>query len=58
MSEMREAGDGSMSGMVTTSIRLPPKMIEELDELVDQGHYADRSEAIRAAVRRMHFGET
>lgn len=47
-----------MSSMVTTSIRLPAEMIRRLDEeIVDQGHYSDRSEAIRAAIRQMHFGE-
>ena len=36
--------------MVLLSVHIPKKMLEELDELVKQGMFPSRSEAIRAAV--------
>ena len=37
--------------MKPTTCRLPDEYLQALDELVKIGHYVDRNEAIRAAVR-------
>jgi len=37
--------------MEKTTVRLPESLIDAVDEKVEAGHYANRSEAIRAAVR-------
>ncbi|MFH1683195.1 MAG: ribbon-helix-helix domain-containing protein [Candidatus Woesearchaeota archaeon] len=39
--------------METIQIRLTKKLVEEIDELVNEGYYPNRSEAVRDAVRRM-----
>ena len=36
--------------MVIISVHVPPRMLEMLDRLVEAGYYANRSEAIRAAL--------
>jgi Arc/MetJ-type ribon-helix-helix transcriptional regulator len=35
------------------SLRLPDKLIEEIDELVSRGMYASRTEALREAARNL-----
>lgn len=45
----RPAGGGET---VRVSVRLPESHIRALDQLVDQGRYASRSEAIRTALRK------
>ena len=37
--------------MKTISLRLPDKIIEEIDHLVEQGFYASRTEALREGAR-------
>ncbi|KAA0003326.1 MAG: ribbon-helix-helix protein, CopG family [Thermoplasmata archaeon] len=39
--------------METVPTKLTPKLIAELDELVREGWYANRSEAVRDAVREL-----
>ena len=39
--------------MNTISIRLPDKLLEEIDKLVTEGTYASRTEALRDAARQM-----
>ena len=39
--------------METVPAKLTPKLIQEIDELVKIGWYANRSEAIRDAVREL-----
>ena len=39
--------------METVPTKLTPKLLEELDETVEEGWYASRSEAIRDAVREL-----
>lgn len=39
--------------METIQIRLTKKLVEELDKLVREGIYPNRSEAVRDAVRRL-----
>jgi len=39
--------------MDTIQIRLTPKLVDKVDKLVDTGIYANRSDAIRDAVRRL-----
>ena len=36
--------------MIIISVHVPPRMLEMLDRLVEAGYYANRSEAIRAAL--------
>ena len=38
---------------VTTEAKLTPKLLEELENLIKEGWYTDRSEAIRDAVRKL-----
>ena len=40
-------------GMFTIQIRLTRKQIEDVDFIVKNGHYPNRSEAIRDAVRKL-----
>jgi Arc/MetJ-type ribon-helix-helix transcriptional regulator len=40
-------------GMFTVQIRLTQKQIEMIDKIIDSGHYPNRSEAVRDAVRRL-----
>jgi antitoxin ParD1/3/4 len=35
------------------SVRMPPELIEQLEELVDDGEYSNRSDAIRSAAREL-----
>jgi len=44
--------------MVLISVHLPRQMLEELDDLVKQGKFPSRSEAIRVAIRDLIFRET
>ena len=44
--------------MVLISVHLPRQMLEELDEMVRQGRFPSRSEAIRIAIRDLIFRET
>jgi Arc/MetJ-type ribon-helix-helix transcriptional regulator len=37
--------------MVTVCVHLPKRVVEELDELVKEGEFPSRSEAIREAVK-------
>lgn len=39
------------SSMTRVTVRLPERLIQGLDALVEQGLYADRCEAVRDAVR-------
>ena len=39
--------------MKNISLRLPDKLLEEIDNLVEQGIYANRTEALRDAARQM-----
>ena len=41
----------SKEKMVLISVHLPKQLLEELDEMVKQGRFPSRSEAIRVAVR-------
>ena len=38
---------------ITTEAKLTPKLLEELENIVKDGWYTDRSEAIRDAVRKL-----
>ena len=38
---------------ITTEAKLTPKLLEELENIVKEGWHADRSEAIRDAVRKL-----
>ena len=37
----------------TTEVQLTPKLLEELENIIKEGWYTDRSEAIRDAVRKL-----
>ena len=39
--------------METLQIRLTKKLIESIDEMIEDGYYPSRSEAVRDAVRRL-----
>jgi Arc/MetJ-type ribon-helix-helix transcriptional regulator len=39
--------------MEVAQVRLPKKLIEQVDFLVEEGFYASRSDALRDAVRKM-----
>lgn len=39
--------------METIQIRLTKKLVEKIDEIVEEGFYPNRSEAVRDAVRRL-----
>ncbi len=39
--------------METLQIRLTKRLVEELDKLVKEGFYSNKSEAVRDAVRRL-----
>ncbi|MBT4651700.1 ribbon-helix-helix protein, CopG family [Candidatus Woesearchaeota archaeon] len=39
--------------MQTIQIRLTKKLVEKLDELVKEGYYPNKSEAVRDAVRQL-----
>ena len=43
--------------MVLISVHIPKQMLEELDELVKQGAFPSRSEAIRIAIRDLLYRE-
>ena len=38
---------------VTTEAELTPILLEELENIIEEGEYTDRSEAIRDAVRKL-----
>jgi Arc/MetJ-type ribon-helix-helix transcriptional regulator len=38
---------------ITTEAELTPKLHEELENIIEEGWYTDRSEAIRDAVRKL-----
>ena len=38
---------------ITTEAKLTPKLLEELEKIIQEGWYTDRSEAIRDAVRKL-----
>ena len=42
---------GGTTDMDTVPAKLTPRLVEEMDELVREGWYANRSELIRDAVR-------
>jgi len=44
--------------MVLISVHLPKEMLQELDEMVSQGRFPSRSEAIRVAVRDLILRES
>ncbi len=39
--------------MELTQVRLPGKLVQELDRFVKQGYYASKSDLIRDAIRRL-----
>jgi Arc/MetJ-type ribon-helix-helix transcriptional regulator len=39
--------------MEVAQVRLPKKLIEQVDFLVEEGFYANRSDALRCAVRKL-----
>jgi len=39
--------------METITIKITPRLTHELDDLIKKGWYANRSEAIRDAIRRL-----
>jgi Arc/MetJ-type ribon-helix-helix transcriptional regulator len=39
--------------MKNISLRLPDKLLEDIDGLVEEGHYSSRTEALREAARRL-----
>jgi len=39
--------------MKTISLRIPDKLLEEIDNLVKEGRYANRTEALRDAARSL-----
>jgi len=39
--------------METLQIRLPKRQVDEIDEMVEEGIYASRSEAIRTMLREL-----
>jgi metal-responsive CopG/Arc/MetJ family transcriptional regulator len=41
---------------ITTEAKLTPKLLEELENIVKEGWYTDRSEAIRDAARNLTIG--
>jgi len=43
--------------MVLISVHLPKQLLEELDEMVKQGRFPSRSEAIRIAIRDLLYRE-
>ena len=47
----------SKERMVLISVHLPKQALEELDELVGQGVFPSRSEAIRIAIRDLLYKE-
>jgi len=44
--------------MVLISVHMPKQLLEELDEMVKQGRFPSRSEAIRVAVRDLILRES
>ena len=48
----------SKDKMILISVHLPKEMLQELDELVKQGRFPSRSEAIRVAVRDLILRES
>ena len=38
---------------ITAEAKLTPKLLEELENIIKEGWYTDRSEAIRDAVRKL-----
>jgi len=44
-------------GMVKVEVRVPEKMVELIDKLVEAGFYSSRSDLIRDAIRKflMHY---
>ncbi len=45
------------SRMVLISVHIPRQMLEELDRLVQEGRFPNRSEAIRTAIRDLLLKE-
>ena len=41
---------GIMSDQVQVQLRVPKKMVKEIDSLIKKGHYKGRSDAIRAMI--------
>lgn len=39
--------------MKTLPAKVTPKLLEEIDELVEEGWYSSRSEAVRDAIRQL-----
>jgi len=39
--------------MAVTQVRLPKMLIKEVDELVDSGLYANKSDVVRDAIRKL-----
>lgn len=44
--------------MIPISLKLPQQLLKELDRLVQEGKFANRSEAIRVAVRDLILRES
>ncbi len=47
----------SKEKMILISVHIPEQLLSEVDELVRRGMFPSRSEAIRAAIRSLLYGE-
>jgi hypothetical protein len=50
-STSKETSDSEGGGMPRFTLRLPQRRLDELEDLVDEGRFPTRSEAIRAGAR-------
>ena len=50
--------DGIFQNMKVIPVRIPDKIVEAIDKLVDEGIYANRSAAVRVIVTRYILDET
>jgi Arc/MetJ-type ribon-helix-helix transcriptional regulator len=48
---MGEEAEGEKEKMVIVCVHMPKSLVEELDELVKQGEFPSRSEAIREIIK-------
>ncbi len=44
-----------MSELVSVSLRLPKQLSDDLDEIVEEGHYASKTEVLREALRALLY---
>jgi Arc/MetJ-type ribon-helix-helix transcriptional regulator len=54
---MGEKTKGEREKMVIVCVHMPKSLVEKLDELVKQGEFPSRSEAIREAIKDFLEGE-